>query len=132
MNELIARLTGQPVRDNTQTNRPTDSSPETFPLNCTFYADSPHVSRLWNHPRLFGIGPFPETPPTGPENRPEKSESTQNLGRFEDESLQCKDGCREAQVLGSPGPSIAERDLRQDSRKRRYTKSKAIHAHDER
>ena len=46
MNELIARLTEQPVRDNTQTNRTMDSSPETFPLNRTFYADFSHDSEM--------------------------------------------------------------------------------------
>lgn len=35
VNELIARLTGQPVEDNTTTNRTLDSSPDTFPLNKT-------------------------------------------------------------------------------------------------
>jgi hypothetical protein len=46
VNELIARLTGQPVRDNTQTNRTLDSSPETFPLNRTFYADFSHDNEM--------------------------------------------------------------------------------------
>ena len=46
MNELIARLTGQPVRDNTQTNRTLDSSPETFPLNRTLYADFTHGTEM--------------------------------------------------------------------------------------
>ena len=46
MTELIARLTGQPVRDNTQTNRTLDSSPETFPLNRTLYADFTHGTEM--------------------------------------------------------------------------------------
>ena len=46
VNELIARLTGQPVRDNTQTNRTLDSSPETFPLDRTFYADFSHDNEM--------------------------------------------------------------------------------------
>lgn len=46
MNELLARLTGQPVRDNTQTNRTLDASPETFPLNRTLYADFSHDNTM--------------------------------------------------------------------------------------
>lgn len=46
INELLARLTNQPVSDNTQTNRTLDSSPETFPLNRTFYIDFTHGNNL--------------------------------------------------------------------------------------
>ena len=46
VNELIARLTGQPVRDNTQTNRTLDSSPKTFPLDRSFYADFSHDNEM--------------------------------------------------------------------------------------
>jgi len=46
VNELLARLTGQPVRDNTQTNRTLDASPETFPLNRTLYADFSHDNEM--------------------------------------------------------------------------------------
>ncbi|KAH8827733.1 histidine phosphatase superfamily [Flagelloscypha sp. PMI_526] len=42
INELLARLTQSPVRDNTQTNRTLDENPETFPLNKTIYADFSH------------------------------------------------------------------------------------------
>ncbi|KAH6908140.1 phytase [Coprinopsis sp. MPI-PUGE-AT-0042] len=42
INELLARLTGQPVQDNTQTNRTLDQSPRTFPLDRTIYADFSH------------------------------------------------------------------------------------------
>ncbi|KAI3399659.1 hypothetical protein diail_6007 [Diaporthe ilicicola] len=41
-NELIARLTGQPVVDSTATNRTLDGNPATFPLNRTLYADFSH------------------------------------------------------------------------------------------
>ncbi|KZP27686.1 acid phosphatase [Athelia psychrophila] len=44
VNELLARLTGQPVKDHTQTNRTLDASPTTFPLNRTIYADFSHGS----------------------------------------------------------------------------------------
>ncbi|KAI0302216.1 phosphoglycerate mutase-like protein [Russula brevipes] len=46
VNELLARLTGQPVRDNTQTNRTLDASPETFPLDRTLYADFSHDNEM--------------------------------------------------------------------------------------
>ena len=46
VNELLARLTGEPVRDNTQTNRTLDASPETFPLNRTLYADFSHDNTM--------------------------------------------------------------------------------------
>ncbi|KZP09945.1 phytase [Athelia psychrophila] len=46
VNELLARLTGQPVRDQTQTNRTLDSSPATFPLNRTIYADFSHDNTM--------------------------------------------------------------------------------------
>ncbi|KAK9778507.1 putative 3-phytase [Seiridium cardinale] len=42
VNELIARLTGQPVEDHTDTNSTLDSSPETFPLDRALYADFSH------------------------------------------------------------------------------------------
>jgi hypothetical protein len=46
INELISRLTGKPVLDETQTNRTLDSSPKTFPLNRTLYADFSHDNQM--------------------------------------------------------------------------------------
>ncbi|EGN94960.1 hypothetical protein SERLA73DRAFT_170869 [Serpula lacrymans var. lacrymans S7.3] len=46
VNELIARLTDEPVQDETQTNSTLDSSPITFPLNRTFYADFTHDTEM--------------------------------------------------------------------------------------
>ncbi|KAG1743645.1 histidine phosphatase superfamily [Suillus paluster] len=46
VNELLARLTGRPVQDNTQTNHTLDSSPVTFPLDRTFYADFSHDNQM--------------------------------------------------------------------------------------
>ncbi|KAI0371493.1 phytase [Pilatotrama ljubarskyi] len=46
INELLARLTGKPVSDHTQTNRTLDSSPTTFPLNRTLYADFSHDNQM--------------------------------------------------------------------------------------
>ncbi|KFA73648.1 hypothetical protein S40288_02576 [Stachybotrys chartarum IBT 40288] len=42
VNELIARLTGRPVDDDTSTNSTLDSSPETFPVDRALYADFSH------------------------------------------------------------------------------------------
>ncbi len=42
VNELIARLTGKRVEDNTNTNRTLDSDPKTFPLDRKVYADFSH------------------------------------------------------------------------------------------
>ncbi|KAI0312379.1 acid phosphatase [Amylostereum chailletii] len=46
VNELLARLTGKAVQDETQTNRTLDASPVTFPLNRTFYADFSHDNQM--------------------------------------------------------------------------------------
>ncbi|KAL7949848.1 acid phosphatase [Trichoderma barbatum] len=45
-NELIARLTGTPVDDDTTTNSTLDSSPKTFPLNSKLYADFSHDNTM--------------------------------------------------------------------------------------
>lgn len=42
VNELLARLTGLPVKDDTNTNRTLDSDPKTFPLDRKVYADFSH------------------------------------------------------------------------------------------
>ncbi|KAF9445834.1 phosphoglycerate mutase-like protein [Macrolepiota fuliginosa MF-IS2] len=42
VNELLARLTDQPVQDHTQTNQTLDSNPDTFPLGRGIYADFSH------------------------------------------------------------------------------------------
>lgn len=46
VNELLARLTNKPVSDETQTNHTLDSSPETFPLDRTIYADFSHDNQM--------------------------------------------------------------------------------------
>lgn len=46
VNELIARLTGKPVEDDTTTNSTLDSSPETFPLGRKMYADFSHDNTM--------------------------------------------------------------------------------------
>ncbi|KAF7975909.1 hypothetical protein HWV62_8341 [Athelia sp. TMB] len=58
VNELLARLTRTPVRDNTQTNRTLDASPATFPLDRTVYADFAHASVMI---AIYGtLGLFPQ------------------------------------------------------------------------
>ncbi|KAH7909637.1 phytase [Hygrophoropsis aurantiaca] len=58
VNELLARLTGTPVDDHTQTNSTLDLSPETFPLNRTFYADFSHDNTMV---AIYGaLGLFPQ------------------------------------------------------------------------
>lgn len=46
MNELLARLTGNPVQDSTQTNHTLDSSSTTFPLDRIMYADFSHDDEI--------------------------------------------------------------------------------------
>ncbi|KAI2046481.1 hypothetical protein LOZ43_005853 [Ophidiomyces ophidiicola] len=45
-NELIARLTNTPVKDNTSTNRTLNANPATFPLNATLYAGFSHDNTM--------------------------------------------------------------------------------------
>ncbi|KFH44539.1 3-phytase A-like protein [Hapsidospora chrysogenum ATCC 11550] len=46
VNELIARLTGEPVDDQTTTNSTLNASPETFPLDRKLYADFSHDNTM--------------------------------------------------------------------------------------
>lgn len=46
VNELVARLTGQPVNDGTRTNHTLDRSNDTFPLGRGLYADFSHDSLM--------------------------------------------------------------------------------------
>ena len=46
VNELIARLTESPVRDNTQTNRTLDADSSTFPLDRKIYIDFSHENEI--------------------------------------------------------------------------------------
>lgn len=64
VNELLARLTGQPVQDHTTTNSTLDSSPETFPLDRKLYADFSHdntMASIYAALRLYDeTGELPE------------------------------------------------------------------------
>ena len=55
VNELIARLTGQPVTDSTTTNSTLDSSSDTFPLNRTLYADFSHDNSMTSVYAALGL-----------------------------------------------------------------------------
>jgi hypothetical protein len=46
VNELLARLTGTPVADHTQTNTTLDADPATFPLGRAMYADFSHDNQM--------------------------------------------------------------------------------------
>ncbi|KAF8870777.1 histidine phosphatase superfamily [Infundibulicybe gibba] len=66
VNELLARLTRTSVRDHTQTNRTLDSSPDTFPLNRTIYADFSHDNQMIAIYAALGLFNIPEPlNPTG-------------------------------------------------------------------
>ena len=67
VNELLARLTDQPVQDETQTNHTLDDSPITFPLNRTFYADFTHDDEMISIYSAIGLFEQPENlDPTQP------------------------------------------------------------------
>ncbi|KAF5376193.1 hypothetical protein D9757_009309 [Collybiopsis confluens] len=87
INELIARLTSTPVNDSTQTNSTLDSSPLTFPLNRTIYADFSHDNQLI---AIFSaMGLFKQTRALNPTNPnsggPSRSWVTSRSCRFQDE-----------------------------------------------
>ncbi|OJJ44560.1 hypothetical protein ASPZODRAFT_134637 [Penicilliopsis zonata CBS 506.65] len=63
-NELIARLTQSPVRDETSTNHTLDRDERTFPLSAAIYADFTHDNGLV--PIFFALGLYNGTPPLDP------------------------------------------------------------------
>ncbi|KAJ7172078.1 phytase [Mycena filopes] len=61
VNELLARLTHRPVRDQTQTNTTLDADPATFPLDRSIYADFSHDNTMV---AIFAaLGLFPQDTP---------------------------------------------------------------------
>lgn len=103
VNELLARLTSQPVQDHTQTNSTLDSSPNTFPLNRTFYADFSHDNQM---AAIFGaLGLFqrgderePSSQAVDPGRRWRISKLTPFSGRMIVEKLVCDDDVRIGRV----------------------------------
>ncbi|KAL1838240.1 hypothetical protein VTJ49DRAFT_2874 [Mycothermus thermophilus] len=55
VNELIARLTGKPVRDGTSTNSTLNGDPETFPLGRRLYADFSHDNDMVSMLSALGL-----------------------------------------------------------------------------
>lgn len=55
VNELIARMTGKPVQDDTCTNHTLDSNGETFPLGRKLYADFSHDNDMTSIFSAFGL-----------------------------------------------------------------------------
>lgn len=96
-NELIARLTGQPVADETSTNRTLDSDPATFPLNGTLYADFSHdndMTAIFFAMGLYnGTGMLPNTTRQAAEQLDGYSAvwSVPFAGRMYVEKMRCED-----------------------------------------
>jgi len=92
VNELLARLTGNPVEDQTQTNSTLDSSPITFPLDRTVYADFSHDNEMV---AIYGaLGLFSQThPPSPTKANPQRTWVISRLvpfsGRMITEKLRC-------------------------------------------
>lgn len=92
VNELLARLNGRPVEDRTQTNSTLDSSPITFPLNRTVYADFSHDNEMV---AIYGaLGLFPQMRPPNPTKADPKwtwvvSRLVPFSGRMVTEKMQC-------------------------------------------
>jgi hypothetical protein len=99
VNELIARLTGTPVNDNTQTNHTITSNPDLFPLNQTIYADFTHDNAMVAIYSALGLfddrrdrsTSVPVMDPTKPHKRRSwyTSKLTPFAGRMVVERLQC-------------------------------------------
>jgi hypothetical protein len=95
VNELLARLTGTPVVDHTQTNTTLDADPATFPLGRALYADFSHdnqIAAILAALGLFDVPPLNTTaaPPTP---QPAGAYVTSRLvpfsGRLVTERLRC-------------------------------------------
>jgi hypothetical protein len=78
VNELIARLSGQPVSDGTSTNRTLDENPETFPLGRRLYADFSHDNDMVGILSALGLWDNHEEPGN---EMPAEGEEDDN-GRF--------------------------------------------------
>jgi hypothetical protein len=102
VNELLARLTGTPVNDTTQTNRTLDSSPTTFPLHRALYADFSHDNQIVAI--LAALGLFAPSSPLEPA-RPDParryvaSRLVPFSGRVVTERLACGGGTQHVRVF---------------------------------
>jgi len=101
-NELLARLTGQPVRDRTQTNQTLDASPVTFPLDRNFYADFSHDNQMVAIYSAIGLFRPDEPPATDRLDLARTwriSRMTPFSGRMITEKLRCGDGEEYVRIL---------------------------------
>lgn len=73
VNELIARLTGKPVKDHTTTNTTLNASPITFPLDRKLYADFSHDNAMMTIYAALGL--FNATKPLPTDRRVTAKES---------------------------------------------------------
>ena len=95
VNELLARLTGQPVQDETKTNRTLDSSPVTFPLDRTMYADFSHDDQMvaiYSAIGLFEPKKDLSTTKADPKRTWRSSRMTPFAARMVTEKLKCDGG----------------------------------------
>lgn len=97
VNELISRLTGKPVDDETSTNSTLDTSPETFPLDRKLYADFSHDNDMTS---IYGaLGLYNLTDPLSVTQRmtPQEADgysaawTVPFAGRMYVEKMQCHD-----------------------------------------
>ncbi|OSD04415.1 phytase [Trametes coccinea BRFM310] len=101
INELLARLTSKPVSDHTQTNTTLDSSPDTFPLNRTLYADFSHDNQMV---AIFSaMGLFQQREPLDPTKPdPQRTWRVQRIvpfsGRMVVERMECQGTGNEQRV----------------------------------
>lgn len=102
VNELLARLTGSPVKDRTQTNSTLDSSPITFPLDRTVYADFSHDNQMV---AIYGaLGLLSQTSPPSPTKaNPQRTWVVSRLvsfsGRMITEKLRCFEAGTQADFI---------------------------------
>lgn len=99
INELIARLTTSPVVDSTQTNTTLDSSPVTFPLDRSIYADFSHDNQMIAIYAAIGLFDVPvPLDPTSKAKRENRGWKTRKMmplsGRMVVERMSYKFGTR--------------------------------------
>lgn len=102
VNELLARLTGTPVRLGTQVNATLDTDPATFPLNRALYADFTHDNQMAAIYAALGLfAQHAPLDPTAPDPRRTwiTSELTPFSARMVVERLACAGGTPYVRVL---------------------------------
>lgn len=105
VNEVIARLTGEPVEDSTTVNSTLDASPETFPLDRRLYADFSHdnsMSTVYAALGLYnGTEHLPVTRRLGPEKTGGYSAAwtVPFAGRMYVEKMRCSEADGEEELV---------------------------------